>query len=414
MKTKIALTIPTGRPQIKEILRAFLDNAQRYGYDLNDFSIYLAIDTTYQNRNLEDFRLDSDLERRLKKVEYISEKERKKMSEKAIKEWEITPHIAQTLYQGNGYAKQRNAAITFALRDGNNVAICFDDDETPYVPLKKENREIQWAQSDFFTPHLEALLTGTDITKGPCLGYFSPIPSDFERDIPKDIRRKLGEALSLGNEVINKDSFLNIFMKQFKYLSESEFRTPIEPVIVPWGKHGKPVPGGNMGINLDSMRAQKIPIFYTPPNARGEDTIFGLQLKKAKVKKVNAYIFHDPFGLHPGILSKRFPKRPKPIPVTPDSKRRFANALIGWLKYAPLLIAMTSKNRKQRIREMIEKIQSPTQEIAKILDCPEINNSITILEQYGNNVDIHLQELAQTQREWIKGVIPNLSNPVLV
>jgi hypothetical protein len=409
--TKIALTIPTGRPQVKQVVGSFLANAEHYGYDPKNFSIYLAIDTSYQNKELKDFRLDPKLEQRVGKVHYISEEDRRKLGEQVTRELNVDPKIAQVLFSGNGYSKQRNSAMTHALKDGNDVAICFDDDEAPYAPIKKTDGKTTWTYPDFFTPHLRALLSGTDITKGGCLGYFSPIPSDFQRDIPRDLRKKLGEAIELGNEVITGDSFLNLFIKQFRYLPEAEALDPNQPIPVEWGMHGKPIPAGNMGVNLNSMRNGKVPAFYTPPNARGEDTIFGLQLQDVEVKEVGSYMFHDPFGLHPEVLEGRFPKKPKQIPITPDSKERFASALTGWLKYAPILIAMTSPNlrtRNQRIEEMVERIGPPTETISRILDCPEINDCRRVLRNYGRNVDGHLHELAQTQKEWRENIIPSL------
>jgi len=48
---KIALTIPTGRPRVGHVVNSFLENAEFYGYDPGQFSVYLSIDLAYQNKS---------------------------------------------------------------------------------------------------------------------------------------------------------------------------------------------------------------------------------------------------------------------------------------------------------------------------------------------------------------------------
>ena len=86
---KIALTIPTGRPRVKKVMKAFIDNAIIHGYNPKDFSIYLSIDTEFENTKLKDFKLDPLTEKKVKKVCYISNKKRR-----FIKSHEITNSYA--------------------------------------------------------------------------------------------------------------------------------------------------------------------------------------------------------------------------------------------------------------------------------------------------------------------------------
>ena len=56
---------------------------------------------------------------------------------------------------------------------------------------------------------------------------------------------------------------------------------------------GKWVAGSTLCLNLNHL--SKIPAFYNPEDARGEDTFFSTQLINSKVIKVPVYHFHDGF-----------------------------------------------------------------------------------------------------------------------
>ncbi len=408
---KISLTIPTGRPRVKHVTRAFVENAIQHGHDPGNISVYLSIDTTYKRTRVSDFYLHPDLESILAKVEYISPKDRKNLGDNLVSEFGLDPFLAKSLFSGRGYSRQRNSALLSALRDGNDVAICFDDDEAPYIPVEQPNGKVEWYNLDFFGPHLMMLQSGADITRGPCFGYVSPIPSGIEKNVPERIRRRLGEVLTLGNEVIDEDSFLHLIEK-VGYLPVSELNNPTRPFTAEQTPFGKTIYSGNMAINLNSVRNGRIPLFYTPPNARGEDTIFSLQLSDANVVEVPSYIFHDPFVLYPQVLKGNFPSKLRTIPVTRKSIERFADAVIGWLKYAPILIYMSStdeKEKESRIKEMIDKIEAPTNKLADLLRCPRLRECKDVLEEYQDNVISHYDTLIRAQRAWQRIIIPAYS-----
>lgn len=403
----VAITIPTGRPNVKQVVKAFIENAEMHGYDTKDFSVYLSIDTEFKKTKVSDFKLDPQTASKVKVVRYISNKKRTQIGKQIAASSGASYEVVEKLFIGRGYSKQRNVALIMAIHDGNDFAICLDDDEAPFIPVQKKNGEIYWENLDFFTPHLKELSSGTDITRGPYMGYQSPIPSDFDKDIPKEIRIKLGEALRFGSDVIKKYTFFDL-INQIKYLPESTLKKK-KSIIVREGPNGKHIYAGNMGINLNSVRAGRIPIFYTPPAARGEDTIFALQLSKVVVKEVRSYIFHDPFQMYPEIFSGEFPERLARIPINQQSKERFANALIGWIKYAPLLIEMTSTDvdkKSRKINNMLEKIEEPTRELSTLMDLPGLVNCKSILMDYQNEVKLHKDELVYAQAEWKDKIIP--------
>jgi hypothetical protein len=406
---KIALTIPTGRPIIKKVVKAFIENAISHGYNPKDISVYLSIDKEYENTKLSEFKLDPRIEKKVKKVIYISERKRQKIAERIKEKCNANPKIVEALFMGRGYSKQRNAALFLALIDKNDFAICFDDDETPFIPIKKEKGNIYWKNLDFFTPHIKELSSGTDITIGPIIGYRSPVPSDFDKDIPEEIKTKLGEALKWGSDVVTKYYFLNL-ISQIKYLEEKTLENT-DSILVEQEENGKRIWAGNMAINLNSVRKGRIPIFFTPPEARGEDSIFSLQLQNVTVKEVRSYIFHDPFQMYPEIFNGKFPEILKSIPITKQSKQRFASALIGWLKYAPILIELTSKTNKEKqekVEKMLNNIEEPTQELAELLNLPELRGCKSILKKYYKEVQNHHNHLLVIQNEWKNKIIPSI------
>ena len=414
---KIALTISSGRPIVKKVVKAFIENAVFHGFDYEDFFVYISIDTEYFNSRVKDFIIGEELSEKLNKIKYITKEDRDQISEGIANSSSIDRNLSDLLFSGRGYSKQRNSALIHALRDGCDYAICVDDDSAPIIPVKKEDGKITWKNLDFFGPHIKALSEGADITRGPYMGYQSPIPSDFEKDIPEEIREKLGEALELGNDVITRDSFFNL-MNKVKYLPIKETLSPTRPFVVESGAYGKTIYAGNMGINLAAVREGRIPIFYTPPSrARGEDSIFALQLDDVNVVEVNSFIFHDPFTMYPNIFDDIFPKFLEKIPITKSTKWRFADSLIGWLKYAPILIRMTCSNdveRDERITEMLSRIEYPTSRLADIFDCPDFNTCYDVLNEYHINSKTDYENLLVAQEKWRGNIIPVLNQSELV
>ena len=63
--------------------------------------------------------------------------------------------------------------------------------------------------------------------------------------------------------------------------------------------------GSTLCINMNHL--DKIPAFYNPPEARGEDTFFSTLLDDAKVLRVPVYHFHDGFLKYPGIMKQKYP-----------------------------------------------------------------------------------------------------------
>lgn len=408
---KIAITLAAGRPRVVNVLEAFLRNARMHGHDTNQFSIYLSIDNDFMNTKMEDFKIPTSMKEITNKIELISKEDRIAIGKQAQEKFGISEKNAKIMFYERGYSPLRNCALYRALVDGNDVAVFFDDDELPTVPIKKLDGKLLWQELDFFGPHIAALKNGVDITRGPYLGYLSPIPSDFDKNIPAEIRRALGQALSHGNDVVTADSFMDIMNSHVRFLDPDQMFSEPRSVIVKEGLFGKHIYAGNMAIKLSAVREGKIPLFYTPPQARGEDTIFALQLGKVVVSEVNSFIFHDPFNMYPEILEGKLPERLEPVPVSRESIERFTSALLGWLKYAPILVRMTSKNLEEeryRIEKMLFELKRPSEKLALLLKDPKINTSCYTLKQYQEIVEENHNTLLDVQRDWKEKILQNI------
>jgi hypothetical protein len=160
------------------------------------------------------------------------------------------------------------------------------------------------------------LAAGADVTRGGYLGHGAPLV-DLSALLGRECRAALGLALSLGNEVLTADCLT----------AAPAFGTASLPEL----RHGLVIYGGNVGVSLAALAEGRIPPFFCPPGARGEDTFFGLRLPAtARVRTGPEAVFHDPFRLGRGA--------PAAVPPTPAHLRRFAGAVRGWVRYAPLWV----------------------------------------------------------------------------
>ncbi len=224
------------------------------------------------------------------------------------------------LVERPGYASARNAPLLLALRDGHDVAVFVDDDVHPLfrgvrpVPGGPAFPDDVHPSGGFLRSHLDGLAAGADVTRGGYVGHGAPLV-DLSQLLGPECRDALGLALSLGNEVLPADCLT----------APPVFGTAELPVLC----RGLVVYGGNVGISLAALASGRIPPFFCPPGARGEDTFFGLRLAGAAVTGA-APVRHDPFRLGRDA--------PAAVPPTPAHLRRFAGAVRGWVRYAPLWV----------------------------------------------------------------------------
>jgi len=148
----------------------------------------------------------------------------------------------------------------------------------------------------------------------------------------------------------------------------------------------------------------KIPAFYNPEGARGEDTFFSTKLQDTKVIKVPVYHFHDGFLKYTNILRGKYPKTLRKIKVEDEQiAKRFIQASRGWIKYKPLLLYVTDKEKyKEKINQIYQKLQEGIPEINKLFENEDCNILLEDLKQYDKNVKKHYEEYLKTNEIWNK------------
>lgn len=276
---RVALIMPTVRPHAGRVAEEFLDDARASGID--DVSLYFSTDPPLQPGEP---RIGAGFG---VAVHHVDVADRAALG-------------VGGLVERPGYASARNAPLLAAMRDGHDVAVFVDDDVHP--------------GRGFLRSHLDGLAGGADVTRGGYVGHAAPLV-DLSSLVDRRCLGDLGRALALGNEVLPADCLT----------AAPAFGTGALPDL----RRGLVVYGGNVGISLAALAAGRIPPFFCPPGARGEDTFFGLRLAGAAVTGA-APVRHDPFRLGRAA--------PAAVPPTPAHLRRFAGAVRGWVRYAPLWV----------------------------------------------------------------------------
>ena len=148
----------------------------------------------------------------------------------------------------------------------------------------------------------------------------------------------------------------------------------------------------------------KIPAFYNPPGARGEDTFFScaLALKQARVLKIPTYHFHDCFLKFISLMNDKFPKTLRRIALEDNGiEQRFFKTTLGWIKYKPLLYYLTDNENYKNIMKKTRK--NLTESIPKIntaFETYDFESLLTELDSYDKNVKKHYNEFIRTTEVW--------------
>ena len=149
--------------------------------------------------------------------------------------------------------------------------------------------------------------------------FLSMEKTEYMEHIWEDVEKKIGIVFpmdykkfidGLENEVINwekaqaarKDTSSMAFAE--RDIAEHTRKTEYLPEV------GKKSFVLGSGICLNMRHLDKIPAFYNPPGARGEDTFFSCALaeKGSRVLRVPTYHFHDCFLKFTGLMKDKFPK----------------------------------------------------------------------------------------------------------
>ena len=401
---KFGIGFVTGRPNVCKVINGTYERLINQFKDSDkkvEITIFILFDLGYQFTTRVDFygiipNVYKDI-----KIMYITPEDIEEEKKKLIGR-EILSKQETELFFGHGHAKGRNTLMYYAKKSKMDYLLFWDDDEYPVACVKnEENNELTWIEQDNVARHLQ-YIENSDVTIGYHCGYISPIPYvELNGDIDEKLFKQYIEAIS--NEVVSWESIKEKFIKDDGITYANPKIASGEGAYIQKNEgNGNWVVGSTLCLNLNHI--EKIPAFYNPEGARGEDAFFSINLKDSKIIKVPVYHFHDGFLKYTSIIRRKYPKYLRKIKATDEEvEQRFLKASRGWIKYKPLLLYVTdSEHYKEKIKENHEKLKASIPEINKLFDDDVFDTLLTDFEEYDKDVKKHYQEFLKTNEVWNK------------
>lgn len=393
----------TGRPNICHIINNYykylVDQVADLDYKVN-FTVFILYDLTYQFTTRIDFYGILPEVYKNMDIKYITPEGIDEEKKKIISKYDVAPADADLLL-GKGYAKARNTIMYYALKRKIDYLLFWDDDEYPLASVK-EGKDLEWIKQTNILEHIKHI-EKAEVTMGYRCGFMNPIPYiEYDENIQEEDYKKFIDGLE--NEVINWDK-AQAARKDTSSMAYAE-RDIAEHTRKPeyLDEIGKKSFVLGSGICLNMRHLDKIPAFYNPPGARGEDTFFScaLAMKDAKVLRVPTYHFHDCFLKFTGLMKDKFPKVLRRIALDDTGiEQRFLKTTIGWTKYKPLLYFITeNKDYKKIIAETKQNLEDSIPKINTAFETCDFGCLLTELEDYDKNVKKHYKEFLRATEVW--------------
>lgn len=367
-----------------------------------NFTFFILYDLDYLETKEEEFyNINPDVLRKVK-IKYLSPKYVIQKNKEIMEKHKITQKQADLLI-GKGYAKARNTILYEAVEQKIDYLMFWDDDEYPLAALKN-GKEIKWLKQNNILQHIKNI-ENADVTYGYRCGLINPLPAiKYNETITEDVYKQFIEALE--NEVISWEKVKNMHRNDsgigFAEEQIALANKPVEEI----EKVGKTNFVLGSGICLNLTHLHKIPAFYNPPDARGEDTFFSCALGKAgaKVLRIPVYHFHDGFLKFTFLMENKFPKRLKKITSEDNGiALRFKRTTTGWVKYKPLFYYILDKDNYKDIMEQSKiKLKNSVQKMSNLFPNCDLSNLPTILEEYSNKAEQHYEEYLTVNEVWNK------------
>ena len=391
----------TGRDNVCNIINNGYNNLLEQFKKLDKnikLTIFILYDLEYQKTKRHDFyNIQPEAYKNIT-IKYITpediEEEKKKlMSRKLLTKENLD------LFFGHGYARGRNTVMYFAKKRKMDYLLFWDDDEYPVACIKNDDKQINWIKQANIAEHIK-YINEADITIGYHCGYISPIPYvELGNEIDEEKFSLYIKAIS--NEVVSWESIKRKFKENNgvtyadRNIIESNVAKEIE-----FDGVGKWVAGSTICLNLKNI--DKIPAYYNPQEARGEDTFFSINLKDTKVLRIPVYHFHDGFLKYREIMKETYPEQLRKIKV--DEKlipQRFINASRGWVKYKPLLLFLSDRNSyNDKIKEVEKQLNDSLPEVSKLFREYDMEKLKQDFKNYSSNVEKHYEEYLKTNEIW--------------
>lgn len=395
----------TGRPNVCRIINSYykhiVDQVQDMDVKVN-FTVFILFDLAYQFTTRADFYGILPEVYKHMKIKYITPEEIDEEKKVLMSKYGLTKQEADT-FIGKGYAKARNMILYTALRKKMDYLLFWDDDEYPLANVKEEgDTEINWLKQPTIKQHI-LNIKDVDITCGDRCGIMNPVPYiEYNETLQEEEYKAFIEGIS--NEVITWDYVSKTRVKNgfLKYATSDIALGKKKPEIVSKEGEAPVMYGSNLCLNLNHI--DKIPAFYNPPGARGEDTFFACATvdKKTTVLSIPVYHFHDGFLKFTGLMKEKYPKQTLKISLEDNGiEQRFYKAALGWIKYKPLYFYINEReNYRQIMDTAIENLSKGVESVSKQFETCDFGCFVPELQEYDKNVKKHYQEYLETNRIW--------------
>lgn len=401
---KLGIGFATGRKSFRKVLNSYIYswNESKIKNRLADkvsLNLFVAYDVNYLNTKSTDYtNLNQEMVDAFDEIVFLGSRNAQKSVMQLTENGIMTEKEIKQLF-GTGYAGKRNAIMYAALENQMDYLLFLDDDEYPVV-VTNNHGDCVWGGQSVLSMHIENI-EKADITNGYHCGYISPIPQIEFNEILKEVDfARFIEAIS--NDIISWKSIQKLMRNGGVTYADTSVLVSKETQVVEEKNHCKFISGSNLCINLKNME-RTFP-FYNPPGARGEDTFLSTLLSERDVLRIPCYTFHDGFSTYRHLLDGVLPLQLASI--TAQSKSiitRFYNACIGWIRYKPLFIYITNR---EKYSETISKMQSTLEEvlpkICQYFENEDFMKVLSELNKYSKNVKSHYNHFMQTQNTWKK------------
>lgn len=397
---ELGIGFVTGRANVCNIINSYFKDMLKQVKKLDkpiNITLFILYDLNYTGTERINFYKIIPAVYKDINVKFITPEDIEEEKKRIIAKTDIT-YEEINLFLGNGHAKGRNTLMLFAYRDNMDYLLFWDDDEYPVANIKEKN-EIVWKKQNNLSMHLN-YIDKADVTIGYHCGYISPIPyMDLSKKETEVEFKNYIEAVS--NDIISWKSVK-------EKMQDSNGVTYANPKIasgkgvyeVQQEKAGKWVAGSTLCLNLQHI--DKIPAFYNPINARGEDTFFATKLQDSKVLKIPVYHFHDGFLMYTDIMLNKYPKILEKANLSKKIvEKRFFDASVGWIRYKPLLMYITDKENYEKRKQIIYKeLKESIPYMNKIFKKYDFNVLLQEFIKYSENVENDYKDYQKTNEIW--------------
>lgn len=397
---ELGIGFVTGRSHVCKVINNYykdmINQVKKLDRRVN-ITIFLLYDLSYVGTERSDFYKIIPAVYKDINIRFITPEDIEEEKKRVVRKTDLTEEEAN-LFLGNGHARGRNTLMYFACMNNMDYLLFWDDDEYP-VACIQDNNKIVWKKQENINAHLRNI-EKADVTIGYHCGYISPIPFvDFGAEITEDEFRNFIEVIS--NDIISWEKIKNIIQNN-NGITYADSKIASEEGLYEIKKQGagKWVAGSTLCLNLHNL--DKIPAFYNPPSARGEDTFFSTMLDNSIVLKVPVYHFHDGFLQYSQIMWEKFPSSfSKAVNTDLANGTRFFRACAGWVRYKPLLMYISDKEHfKENIKIVHKKLEESIPAMNNLFKNFDFNILLKELKEYSDRVELDYKDYLRTNDIW--------------